>query len=82
MVSWMQSVGDHPAQLRELHELGAARIDARFDQVRGQIDLVNARIAIVANELKSKIDQRFADLIKWSFVFWCGAVAAAVIWRG
>jgi hypothetical protein len=30
----------------------------------------------------ASLDQRFADLIKWSFAFWIGAVAAAALARG
>lgn len=27
-------------------------------------------------KLETLIERRFGDLIKWSFVFWCGAVGA------
>lgn len=134
MVSWMQNVDDQRAQLRELHDLGAARIDARFGEmdarISAQFDQVDARFKqidirfeqvdarfeqadtrfahmeaqIVAVEsrlgaridridtrldridtelhaLAMKVDQRFADVIKWSFVFWCGAVAVWLLGR-
>ena len=104
MVSWMQGVDDHRAQLRELNELSVARLEGRMDlmesrlnarfcqvdaritqveeRLNARIGQVDARIDQTASDLKSKIDQRFADLIKWSFLFWCGAVAAASLWRG
>lgn len=67
LVTWMQPVDDHRAELRELNELTVARLEARIGQVESR--------------LEAKIDQRFADLIKWSFLFWCGAVAAAALAR-
>lgn len=67
LVTWMQTVDDHRAELRELNELTVARLEARIGQVESR--------------LEAKIDQRFADLIKWSFLFWCGAVAAAALAR-
>ena len=115
MVTWMQSVDDHRAELRELNELSVARLEARFGQVEARFGQVEARIGQVEARLEAridiglkaldakidvglkaldakidvglkalegKIDQRFGDLIKWSFVFWCGAVAAAMFARG
>jgi hypothetical protein len=32
--------------------------------------------------LELKVEQRSADLIRWSFVFWVGAVAAVAILAG
>ena len=29
--------------------------------------------------LDAKIERRFADLLKWSFVFWVGTVAAIAV---
>jgi len=83
MMAWMQSVDDHRAELRELNELNAARIDARFGQIDarfGQVEArfgqIDARFGELEARLERKIDQRFADTIKWSFLFWCGAMAA------
>ena len=85
LVNWMHTVDDHRAELRELNELTVARIEARIGQVEARIGQVEARIdgdlrAGLAR-LEGKIDQRFGDLIKWSFLFWCGAVAAAILAR-
>jgi predicted nuclease with TOPRIM domain len=44
------------------------RVDARFEQVHRDISSLETRVAL-----------RFADLFKWSFVFWCGAVGAIAL---
>ena len=41
-----------------------------------------AEVKVALAGVESKIDRRFADLVKWSFLFWCGAVAAAMLARG
>jgi hypothetical protein len=50
------------AELRHEMLLGFTRIDARFDQLK--------------SDLEKLIERRSGDLIKWSFVFWVGAVLA------
>jgi hypothetical protein len=35
-----------------------------------------AEVKVALAGVESKIDRRFADLVKWSFLFWCGAAAA------
>ena len=49
--------------------IGFARVDTRFEQVRADLVQMGA-------DLSTRIEQRFSDLLKWSFVFWIGAVAA------
>lgn len=86
----MQSADDHRAELRELNELSVARIKARFGQVEGRMDAridiglktLDAEIDVGLKAREGKIDQRVGDLINWSFVFWCGAVVAAMLARG
>jgi hypothetical protein len=83
MVDWMQRVETQRSELRELSDLGFARIDARFGEARAQSDL---RFAEIREEmhtgfatLEKKIEQRFSDLIKWSFVFWVGSTVTLVV---
>ncbi len=54
-------------------------MDARFVQVDARFDRMEATIV---GRLEAKIEQRTADLMKWSFVFWCGAVAAVAALAG
>ena len=58
------------------HELRAEISTLRMETHDG---LAEVRVALAGVE--SKIDRRFADLVKWSFLFWCGAVAAAALTR-
>ncbi len=141
LVTWMDSVDNHRAELRELNALTTGRVDARFDQLEArfegvdarftqidarfaqvdarfreidarfeQIDArfaqvdarfreMDARITATAAELRSemtllardlrtemsavaaKVDARYGDMLKWSFVFWCGAVLAFLLSR-
>lgn len=96
MVNWMNRVDDQRAELRELNTLSVERLEARFGQLEAQVDTrfaqVDARFAqleerfsadlrVGMKDLEAKIDRRFADVIKWSFVFWCGLIAAALLAR-
>jgi len=68
LVTWIdktEAASGDVAELRHEMELGFARIDAKFERME-------ARFA----QLEALIDKRSADLIKWSFVFWVGAVSA------
>jgi len=67
MVHWMEQVESNRA---ELHDLGLAMV--RMD---AKLDAVSAR-------LEAKVDQRVAELMKWSFVFWVGAVSAMAVLAG
>ena len=72
MVDWMHQVDAQRAELRELNELNFARFEARLAQVE----------ATIVGRLEAKIEQRTADLMKWSFMFWVGAVAAIAVLAG
>jgi len=69
--------------LRELNELNFTRFDARLNELT---HVMNARFAqweaTIVGRLEAKIEQRTADLMKWSFVFWVGAVAAVAALAG
>lgn len=70
-VSWMESVDTARADIAELrHEMqvGFARVDARFATL-------DARFSA----LETLIERRSADLMKWSFAFWVGAVVAIAV---
>lgn len=81
MVSWMESVERNRAELREANDMAFERIDARFGRVEALFREMESR-------LESKLDRRYADLIKWSFTFWVGstltllALALAIVRQG
>lgn len=71
----MQRVHDEDDNLRgDIREL-SHRMEVGFAQIEARIDL---RFAALDN----KIEQRHAELLKWSFVFWVGAVAAIAALAG
>ena len=70
-VSWTDKIETHRAELHELrHEMQTnfARLEAKIDQTRSAVE--------------AAIDKRTADLMKWSFVFWVGAVGAIAALAG
>lgn len=74
MVDWMQNVEANRAELRELNELNYARLDARLGRIETRLDGLERELHAGFARLELKIEQRFADTLKWSFVFWVGAV--------
>ncbi len=93
MVDWMQRVDAQRAELRELNELnfsrftaelqaGMTRTDARIGALEAALAKTDADLRREMEtgfaRLEIKIEQRTADIMKWSFVFWVGAVVTLV----
>jgi chromosome segregation ATPase len=57
-------------------------VDARFDKLEGHIDKRFGQLETSIANLQIRIEQRTADLMKWSFMFWLGAVGAIAILAG
>ena len=72
LVDWMQHMDAQRVELRELNELNFARFSALIGEFRSE---VRTEIA----HLEMRIERSRADLIKWSFVFWVGAVGAIAL---
>jgi hypothetical protein len=89
MVNRMQGVEASRSELRELNDLSAARLEARIDSrveslgsdLRAEIAELRTEMRVGFAGVEGKIDRRFADLMKWSFLFWCGAVAVSLLGR-
>jgi hypothetical protein len=73
-----------------------ARIDARFQAADARLSDVRhelrAEIASLRTDMQvgfagleskidSKIDRKHAELLKWSFLFWCGTLATVLLTR-
>ena len=61
------------------------QFDRRFDQVGQRFDLLERRLDRVGDRmgaLEAKLGDVKADLMKWSFVFWVGAVGAIAALAG
>src|SRR6266851_4585547 len=59
-----------------------AQIDQRFEKIDQRFERVDQRFEQVhcdVSGLEARMERRFADLFKWSFVFWCGAVGAIAL---
>ena len=70
-MSWTDKIETHRTEVLELrHEMqiNFARLEAKIDQTRSAVE--------------AAIDKRTADLMKWSFVFWVGAVSAIAALAG
>jgi hypothetical protein len=75
LVSWMEGMDSSRADIAELRQemqVGFARIDARFAGIE---TIIERRTAA----LETMLERRTADLMKWSFVFWVGAVTSIAI---
>jgi hypothetical protein len=71
LVSWMEGVDNARADIAELRhemEVGFARVDSKFAALDGRF-----------SALETLIEKRTADLMKWSFGFWIGAVVAIAV---
>lgn len=58
-----------------------ARIDARFGDLRLELSGVRLELHDAIAGLNAKVERRFSDLLKWSFVFWIGTIGAIVLTR-
>jgi len=70
------------ATLREEMLAGFARADARDAELREEMRLGFARADEQRASQVARFERRFGDLIKWSFVFWVGAVGAIAMLAG
>ena len=66
-----------------------ARMDAKFERRFGELTAsiehrlgeADTRLERRLGEFEAKLERRFSDLLKWSFVFWIGAVGVVVLTR-
>src|SRR3954470_17403676 len=87
LVDWMAQVEDRRTELHAVVEASKTATDARFAEFGVRMDLrfseMDRRMDAGFGEqreamakLETLFERRFGDVIKWSFVFWCGAVGA------
>jgi hypothetical protein len=91
LMNWMVTLEERRSELQDVVEAWKATTDSRFDAFEGRVDArfgaFEARVDLRFSEqqrlmesgfaaLETRFERRFGDLIKWSFVFWCGAIAA------
>jgi hypothetical protein len=87
LVTWMMQVEGNRSELSAKMDAYLARTDARFDVVDARFEamsirlenafaLQNARMEERFAVADAKADRRVAELLRWSLVFWVGAVGA------
>jgi hypothetical protein len=60
-------------------DLRFSEIDLRFSETNRRMDAGFAEHREGLAKLETVFERRFGDLMKWSFVFWCGAVGAVAM---
>ena len=69
-----------------MHEMDARERDvakqSEVTQLRADIAELRQEMQVGFAALETRFERRFGDLIKWSFVFWVGAVAAIAMLAG
>ena len=69
-----------------IHEMDARERDVAkqsdLAQVRADIAELRQEMQVGFARLETRFERRFGGLIKWSFVFWVGAVAAIAMLAG
>ena len=73
LVNWMQRVDAQGAEV-------ATRADVA--ELRQEMKVGFAELRQEMAHLEARLERRIADLIKWSFVFWVGAVGAIAMLAG
>lgn len=86
LVTWIH---DMEAQKREARDTLRAdlaelrqEMQAGFARLEQQMQAGDAGIRQEIAQLEARFERRFSDLIKWSFVFWVGAVGAVAMLAG
>ena len=78
-MSWMDSVDNARADIAELRgemQVGFARVDAKMSAMEANFERRFGALEGRFGALEATIERRTADLMKWSFAFWIGAVVA------
>ena len=90
-MNWMHRINarvDDVATRGDLAELRADIADVRqttradIAELRQETQVGFAKLHEAIAHLEARFERRFGDLIKWSFVFWVGAVGAIAMLAG
>lgn len=76
------SIRGHVAELDHKMELGFARMEARFGRVDARFEHLDGKLDQLRADMVAVIEKRTANLLKWSFLFWVGAVGAIAALAG
>ena len=73
LVTLLQGAEAQRWEFRELHEATTARFEARLGEAEARL---RQEIVVGLTRLETTIETRYASLLRWSFMFWIGSVAA------
>ena len=73
-MNWMQRTETRTPDVAELR--------ADMAELRQEMQVGFAKLHEEVAHLETRFERRFGDLIKWSFVFWVGAVGAIAVLAG
>lgn len=80
LVTLLQGAEAQRWEFRQLHEATTSRFEARLGEtearLRQEIVESRAQFHVGLARLETTIEKRYASLMRWSFVFWIGSVAA------
>ena len=79
LVNWLDEMR---AEHRDLRESIKADFAEQRHAISAELHAVELRLAEKIHAVDTKVDQRHADLMRWSFVFWVGAVGAIAALAG
>jgi hypothetical protein len=80
LVNWMQHADTRLTGVAMREDLAELRAD--FAELRQEMQVGFAKLHEEMARLEARLERRFSDLIKWSFVFWVGAVGAIAMLAG
>lgn len=79
LVNWLDEMraarGELEKQTAQTFET-CRRLETRMEELTNELRSVEVRLTQRIHGVEVKLGDVKADLMKWSFVFWCGAVAA------
>jgi len=78
LMQWMQQTDARSADFTELR----STMRADIAELRQEMQVGFAKLHAEMAHLEIRFERRFGDLIKWSFVFWVGAVGAIAALAG
>ena len=81
-MTWLDEMRAEREQLLSRIDGVETRLADRITALQGQIRDVDKKLDNGLARLEVKIAESKADLMKWSFVFWVGAVAAIAMLAG
>jgi len=83
-MNWMHQVDARVGDVATRADLAEVRESMRADmaELRQEMQVGFAKMHEEMAHLETRFERRYGDLIKWSFVFWVGAVGAIAMLAG